>query len=80
MRIQFVLLAAALSACVGSMAPVVSAYNGASVSVQEPGLSTNSPPSAEAAQSASATCGKPASYASARMVTDSTVEYLFICR
>ncbi len=80
MRIQFVLLAAILSGCVGSMAPVVIAYNGTSVCVQEPGLSATSPPSAEAAQSASATCGKKANYASARMVTDSTVEYLFICR
>lgn len=74
------LILTALAGCVGSMAPVVSGFNGSSVNVQEPGLSASSPPSAEAAQSATATCGGKASYASARMVTDSTVEYLFICR
>lgn len=70
-----------LSACVaGGMDPVVSAYNGSTVSLQVPGLSI--PPKAFPDEQAVAeqTCGGKASYASSRMVSDSRVEMLFICR
>lgn len=70
-----------LSACVaGGMDPVVSAYNGTTVSLQVPGLSI--PPRAfpDEQELADQTCGGKASYASSRMVSDSRVEMLFICR
>lgn len=70
-----------LSACVaGGMDPVVSAYNGNTVSLQVPGLSI--PPKAfpDEQALADATCKGNASYASSRMVSDARVEMLFICR
>jgi hypothetical protein len=80
MRLTIALLALPLAACVGGMDPVVSGYNGNTVTLQVPGLSI--PPSAAPDEQALAasTCGGTAAYASSRMVSDSRVEMLFICR
>lgn len=70
-----------LCACV-SAGPVISGYNGDSVSIQAPGLEPKSPPSADEVALAAETCGangKQARYASKRFVADATVEYLFLC-
>lgn len=68
-----------LGACVDT-SPVVSAYNGNSVSIQTPGLNPYSPPAAEDAALAAKTCQGNAEFASGRMIADAVVEYLFICR
>jgi hypothetical protein len=68
-----------LSACVAMPEPVVSAYNGSTVSIQGPGLAPPSAPGADDIALASATCGGKATYASGRMVGDAWVERLFIC-
>ena len=77
---RFVFLAAMLplAACV-IPPPVVSNFNGSSVSIQTPGISPTSPPAADDLALATATCGKPARFASGRKVADARIEYLFIC-
>jgi len=64
------------------MDPVVSAYNGDSVSIQEPGLSATTPPGVDTDALANSVCGERgarARFASGRMVSDATVEYLYLC-
>jgi len=65
--------------CVEIPPPVVSHYNGNTVSIQGPGLAPSSPPGPEDIALATETCGKPARYASGRMVGEARVELLFIC-
>ena len=69
-----------LSGCITIPEPVVSAYNGSTVSIQGPGLAPPSAPDTDDIALASATCGGKAVYASGRMVSESWVERLFICR
>lgn len=72
-----------LTGCVESLStPVVADYNGASVKIQEPGLSATTPPSDGAVAEANRICatnGKSAEYASGMMATDYRVNYLFLC-
>ena len=79
---RFIALACLLPLCACVIPePVVSGFNGDSVSIQGPGLSM-SPPGAEDTALANATCadaGKRARYASTRMVGEARVEYLFLC-
>lgn len=71
--------ASALAGCV-TTDPVVSAYNGSSVSIQGPGLPPASGPAPDAIALAKETCGGNATPASNRMVGEYTTEHLFICR
>jgi hypothetical protein len=77
---RFVFLAAILplAGCV-IPPPVVSSFNGSSVTVQTPGINPTTPPDAKETAVASAACGKPARFASGRKVADARIEYLFIC-
>lgn len=61
--------------------PVVSGFNGNSVSIQGPGLTPSAPGPDDTAlaQSTCANTGKRAEYASARMVGDARVEWLYLC-
>lgn len=70
---------AVVSGCVSSE-PVVSSYNGSSVSIQTPGIQASVPPSTDEIALAAKTCQGPVEYASGRKVADATIEYLFICR
>lgn len=79
MRYFYLTAAVVLAGCLQVSEPVVSAYNGNSVSIQSPGLDPTSPPAPSDVALASKTCGKPARFASGRMVADARVEYLFIC-
>lgn len=75
-------------ACLGLVAgcvttePVVSGFNGSSVSIQRPGLAPASGPGPEEIALAQETCraiGKNARHASNRMVSEYTTEHLFLC-
>jgi hypothetical protein len=80
MRLVALVCLLPLAACV-IPEPVVSGFNGDSVSIQGPGLSMSPPGEGDIAL-ANATCadaGKRARYASTRMVADARVEYLFLC-
>ena len=72
-----------LSGCVEmSSNPVVTDFNGASVKIQESGLFSSTPPSAEAIAEAGRVCGtagKTAQFASGSMATEYRVNYLFLC-
>lgn len=68
-----------LGACVDT-SPVVSAYNGDSVTIQRPGLPPASGPGPEEIALAADTCGGTAKLASNRMYDEYTTEHLFICR
>ena len=69
-----------LSACVAVPASVVSGYNGDTVTIQGPGLSATSGYAPDELALAKATCGGKATYMSSRMVSDTWVEELFLCR
>lgn len=72
---------AGLAGCM-SMEPVVADYNGHSVKIQAPGLEPSSPPSPAEDAKAQEVCGaagKTAKYASARLISDATKEYLYLC-
>lgn len=79
MRIALIALPLALSACLEPSPPVVSAFNGNTVTIQTPGLFATEPPYEDDMALARATCGKPARYASGRMVGEYHVDKLFIC-
>ena len=72
------LAALPLSACLAASGAVVSDYNGASVKIQGAGLEPTSVFDDEQAL-ADATCGKPARFASGRVIGDGRIEKLFIC-
>lgn len=82
---SFVTLAAALAmaACTTTEAvPVISGFNGDSVSLQGPGFFGNEKPSQAFLDEANRLCGRrgmKAEYASSRMVADYTMEHLYLC-
>lgn len=81
MRLAALACLLALTACV-IPEPVVSGFNGSSVTVQAAGLEPTSPPGPDeiaVANDACATAGKSARFASKRIVGDGRVEYLFLC-
>ena len=71
-----------LTACAGELAPpVVSGFNGDSVSVQDAGMFPREP-RAEVIAEAQRVCGRAgnaAEYASTRQVSDFVQEHLFLC-
>ena len=69
-----------LSGCITIPEPVVSAYNGSTVSLQTPGISIPSKAFPDEQALADQTCKSKASYASSRKVSDAMLEMLFICR
>lgn len=83
MTIAGVSAALIMSACTTTEAvPVISGFNGDSVSLQGPGFFGTEKPTQAFLDEANRLCGRrgmKAEYASSRMVADYTMEHLYLC-
>ncbi len=73
------ILMSIISGCLEIPEPVVSQFNGNTVSIQGAGLAPVSAPGSDDITLAEATCGGAVRYASGSVVADGLVERLFIC-